>query len=135
MTSRERKLIDYLRPTILQRPSLVESFQKCSWDEIHNRFLVDSDITTINFDKLTLRLRGRPQKKSADSFSLVDDYVNLIEFKSGDQTKHENKLRRLISGVKDKINKSDETLYSHIFPQVYDAEEEYLKLTTQVKEN
>ena len=128
MTSREQKLIDYLRPTILQRPSLVETFQKCSWDENHNRFLVNSDVTTINFDKLTLRLRGRPQKKSADSLSLADDYVNLIEFKSGDQTYHENKLRRLISGVKDKINKSEETIYSHIFPHIYNAEEDYLKL-------
>jgi hypothetical protein len=128
MTSREQKLINYLRPTILQRPSLVETFQKCSWDENHNRFLVNSDVTTINFDKLTLRLRGRPQKKSADSLSLADDYVNFIEFKSGDQTKHENKLRRLISGVKDKINKSDETMYSHIFPKVYDADEDYLRL-------
>lgn len=128
MTSREQKLIDYLRPTILQRPSLVETFQKCSWDENNNRFLVDSAVETINFDKLTLRLRGRPQKKSADSLSLADDYVNLIEFKSGDQTNHENKLRRLISGVKDKINKSEETIYSHVFPNVYDTEEEYLKL-------
>ena len=128
MTSREQKIINYLKPTILQWPSLVETFQKCSWDETHNRFLVDSAVQTINFDKLTLRLRGRPQKKSADSLSLADDYVYLIEFKSGDQTYHENKLKRLISGVKGKINKSDETLYSHIFPKVYSTEDDYLKL-------
>ena len=128
MTSREQKIINYLRPTILQKPSLVQSFQKCSWDNRNNRFLVDSTVETINFDQLTLRLRGRPQKKSADSLSLSDDYVYLIEFKSGDQTNHENKLNRLISGVKDKINKSDETIYSYIFPEVYSTEDDYLKL-------
>ena len=128
MTSREQKIINYLRPTILQKPSLVQSFQKCSWDNRNNRFLVDSTVGTINFDQLTLRLRGRPQKKSADSLSLSDDYVYLIEFKSGDQTNHENKLNRLISGVKDKINKSDETIYSYIFPEVYSTEDDYLKL-------
>ena len=128
MTSRKQKIINYLRPTILQKPSLVQSFQKCSWDNRNNRFLVDSTVETINFDQLTLRLRGRPQKKSADSLSLSDDYVYLIEFKSGDQTNHENKLNRLISGVKDKINKSDETIYSYIFSEVYSTEDDYLKL-------
>ena len=128
MTSREQKIINYLRPTILQNPSLLQSFQKCSWDERNNRFLVDNTVKTINFDQLTLRLRGRPQKKSADSLSLSDDFVYLIEFKSGDQTNHENKLSKLISGVKDKINKSDETIYSYIFPEVYSTEDDYLKL-------
>lgn len=127
MTIKEQKIIDYLKPIILTRPIIVESFEKCSWDNRNNRFLVNSGVDTINFDKLTLRLRGRPQKKSADSLSLADDFVYLIEFKSGDQTNHENKLRRLIAGVTDKINKSDETFYSYIFPKVFDSEEEYLK--------
>ena len=128
MTIKEQKIIDYLKPTITMRPVIVESFEKCSWDDRNNRFLVNSNVETINFDKLTLRLRGRPQKKSADSLSLADDFVHLIEFKSGDQTNHENKLRKLIAGVTDKINKSDETLYSCVFPKVFDKEDEYLKL-------
>ena len=128
MTSREQKIIDYLRPKILNKPSIVESFQKCSWDDRNGRFLVDSNVQTINFDKLTSRLVGRNRRRSADALSLADDYVYLVEFKSGDQTKHENKLKKLISGVTDKINKSDETVYSNIFPNVYNNEDEYLKL-------
>lgn len=128
MTSREQKIINYLQPIILQKPNLVETFHNCSFDQTNNRFLVDSIIKTINFDKLTLRLCGRPQKKSADSLSLSNDYVYLIEFKAGDQTCHENKLTKLISGVKDKINKSEETLYLHIFPKVFTTEDDYLKL-------
>ncbi len=128
MTSKEQKIIDNLRPTILQNPSLIQTFQKCSWDDYNHRFLVNSVVNTINFDKLTLRVCGRPPKKSADSLSLVNDYVYLIEFKSGDQTNHENKLRRLIEGVKDKINKSEETIYSNIFPKIFSDVSEYLKL-------
>ena len=59
MTSREQKIIDYLRPKILNKPSIVESFQKCSWDDRNGSFLVDSNVQTINFDKLTSRLVGR----------------------------------------------------------------------------
>lgn len=128
MVSREQKIIDYLKPTILQKPSLVETFQKCSWDGANNRFLVKSVVETINFDKLTLRLRGRPPKKSADSLSVLNGFMYLIEFKSGDQTNHEHKLKKLILGVKDKINKSEETIYSYIFPEVFEDEKEYLKL-------
>ncbi len=128
MTSREQRIISYLGSTILQPSSLIQSFKKCSWDDNNNRFLVNSAIDTVDFDKLTLRLRGRPPKKSADSLSLSDDIVYLIEFKSGDQTNHENKLRRLIQGVKDKINESEKTVYSYIFPKAFSDENEYLKL-------
>ena len=128
MTDNGNLLIGYLRPFVKSNPALVDSFHNCSYDITNDRFLVESNVHTINFDKLTQSIRGRPLIQSADALSLTDDYVYLIEFKSGDQTNHENKLKRLIDGVSGKINQSEETLDSFVFPKVYNNPTDYFPL-------
>ena len=84
------------------------TFEECSkYGE--NEHLVDSKIRTINFDKLT-EWHRQPKIHSADSLSFSDNFLYLIEFKSGDQTNHAKKLDKLIEGVIGKINNSDDTL-------------------------
>lgn len=111
----KEKIICYIKPTVVQNPSINVSFKECSYDERNDRYLVESFVKTINFDKLTKRLGHKSDRKSADSLSLTDRKVFLIEFKTGNQLNHENKISRLISGVKKKINDSEQTLYEDIF--------------------
>ena len=92
------------------------TFKICS-KHGNNEYLVDSQMQTINFDKLT-EWYEKPKPQSADSLSFSDDFLYLIEFKSGDPTTNEYKLDKLIENVVGKINDSDDTLttmYSEAF--------------------
>lgn len=89
---------------------IVKSFELCSAYNNKTMFLVNSQVKTINFDKLT-KWAGRTNGvKSADSLSFSDNHVYLIEFKSGDPTTAEKKFEGLIENVIDKINDSNDTL-------------------------
>lgn len=98
---------------------IVKSFQLCSSYNKGNAFLVTDLTEAINFDKLTewvYQAKNTPCK-SADSLTINDTSLFLIEFKSGDQTTHERKLEKLIGGVTGKINDSDDTL-SKLYEQL-----------------
>jgi len=78
-----------------------------------NRYLVQCEKKTINFDKLTEWYRPNPRPCSADSLSFSDLSLFLIEFKSGDPTlhiDHINKEDLLIKSVVGKIKDSYATL-------------------------
>ena len=89
---------------------IIKSFKECSLNDNDNEYLVESKVTTINFDKLTEWYINKQGVKSADSMSLSNDSVYLIEFKSGDLTTNEKKFQKLTSNVIGKINDSDKTL-------------------------
>lgn len=100
------------------------SFKECSKYNNVN-YLVDSEIKTIRFDKLTeWYFKHQQIPKSADAMSFSDDNsICFIEFKSGDQTRPERKLQKLISGVVGKINDSDSTLSSLYFEAFSNSED------------
>ena len=89
---------------------IVKSFELCSAYNNKTMFLVNSQVKTINFDKLTEWAGRTNGVKSADSLSFSDNHVYLIEFKSGDPTTAEKKFEKLIENVIDKINDSNDTL-------------------------
>lgn len=89
---------------------IVRSFELCSAYNNKTMFLVNSQVKTINFDKLTEWMGRTNGVKSADSLSFSGNHVYLIEFKSGDPTTAEKKFEKLIENVIDKINDSDDTM-------------------------
>ena len=123
------EIITSIKAAVLASPTIVVSFKECSYDSTNDRYLVDSSVTTINFDKLTKRLGHKEDRKSADALSLTDSRVFLIEFKAGNQVNHENKGSKLISGVSGKINGSDETLRNDVFAKCFQEESDYPKLS------
>lgn len=104
-----QKFNNFLEMRFPRIEDIKHTFAECSKN--NQECLVDSKINTINFDILT-KWYKQPQPQSADSLSFSDDFLYLIEFKSGDQTNHDGKLDKLIVGVTGKINDSDETLTS-----------------------
>lgn len=117
MNENIQKFKEYLEIRFPNLKDIKHTFQECSKDDNHNNSLVDSQMRTINFDKLTKWYR-QPAPQSADSLSFSDKFLYLIEFKAGDPTSHSRKLDKLISGAIGKINDSDETLtdmYSEAF--------------------
>lgn len=117
MNENIQKFKDYLEIRFPNLKDIKHTFQECSKDDNHDNSLVNSQIRTINFDKLTKWYR-QPAPQSADSLSFSDKFLYLIEFKAGDPTSHSRKLDKLISGAIGKINDSDETLtdmYSEAF--------------------
>lgn len=117
-----QKFNDGLRVYFPTIDSIKHSFQFCSrYGE--GKYLVDNQSKTINFDKLTEWFYAETSKpQSADSLSFSDNYLYLIEFKSGDPTTHVRKVEKLIQGVIGKINDSDVTL-SNLFRCVFGSEE------------
>lgn len=109
MNENIQKFKDCLEIRFPNLKDIKHTFQECSKDDNHKSTLVDSQVRTINFDKLTKWYR-QPAPQSADSLSFSDRFLYLIEFKAGDPTSHSRKLDKLISGVIGKINGSDETL-------------------------
>lgn len=105
-----QKFNDFLESRFTNLKDIKHTFEECS-KYGNKEHLVDSKIRTINFDKLSEWYK-QPKPQSADSLSFSDDFLYLIEFKSGDQTNHERKLDKLIVGVIGKINDSDDTLTS-----------------------
>lgn len=103
------------------------TFERCS-KYGKDTCLVNSQIYTINFDKLTKWYCGDNCPQSADSLSFSDEYLYLIEFKSGDQIKSQTKIDSLIKNVLGKINDSDETL-SSMFNEAYGNKK------TRIKQN
>lgn len=97
---------------------IVKTYKDCSKDDTNDRYLVNSQIKAIDFDKLTSRkVTG---KKSADSLNFANEYSYLIEFKTGDQVTNESKREKLILGVLGKINDSGNTLFTCIYPSSLD---------------
>lgn len=99
---------EYLEARFSNLKDIKHSFKQCSKN--NGNYLVSSEVNTINFDKLTEWYKQQPVPHSADSLSFSDNYLYLIEFKSGDPTIVERKLEKLIYNVIDKINDSDNTL-------------------------
>ncbi len=102
------------------------SFKKCSKYNNDN-YLVDCEMKTISFDKLTeWYFKHQRIPKSADAMSFSNDNsICFIEFKSGDQTRPERKLQKLISGVAGKINDSDSTI-SSMYAEAFNNSEDRL---------
>lgn len=123
------EIIANIKAKVIASPPIIVSFKECSYDSTNDRYLVESSVKTINFDKLTKRLGHKEERKSADALSLNDSRVFLIEFKAGNQVNHENKVSRLISGVSGKINGSDETLRNDVFVKCFQEESDYPKLS------
>ena len=123
------EIIANIEAKVIAPPPIIVSFKECSYDSTNNRYLVESSVKTINFDKLTKRLGHKEERKSADALSLTDNKVFLIEFKAGNQVNHENKVSRLISGVSGKINGSDETLRNDVFAKCFPKESDYPKIS------
>lgn len=111
----------YLKNIFPKLDTIKHTFEQCSkYDD--NKFLVNCNINTINFDKLT-EWYLNPKPQSADSLSFSQKYAYLIEFKSGNPTRHERKLEKLIADVIGKINDSDITLskmYENAFKNTTD---------------
>lgn len=125
MSGQTQKIVDSLYREDRTFADIVKTYKECSKDDANNRYLVDSEIKAINFDKLTER--KAPGRKSADSLNFADGYSYLIEFKAGDQVSHERKREKLITGVLGKINDSGDTLFSTIYPSVFE-ETDYPKI-------
>lgn len=104
-------LEDYLSNRFTTLKDIVWSFKNCS--KYGSKYLVNSEIKCINFDKLTEWIsKPNPKPKSADSICFNNSTLFFIEFKSGDQTTHKEKISKLINGVSGKINESDSTITS-----------------------
>ena len=126
MDSNIQKFKDFLEVRFPNLKNIKHSFEFCS-KYGDNKYLVNSQMKTINFDKLTEWYTESTQKpQSADSLSFNDKYVYLIEFKSGDPTTHNNKLEKLIDDVIGKINDSDATL-SNLYLEAFGNESDRLK--------
>lgn len=111
--------IKYLFDNCENLKDIIKSFEWCSRYNDGKAFLVSDKTLTIDFDKFTGRIR-EGYAQSADSLSFNDSYAIMIEFKSGDPTTHERKIRKLIDNVIGKINDSDDTmtlLYQQCFPE------------------
>ncbi len=127
MSIETEKTLSYLFARFPNLKDILKTFEYCSRDTQNNRTLVNSQIVSIDFDRLSKWFHTNPNA-SADSFSCSDKYIYLIEFKTGDQTVSGYKLNRLIGGVTGKINGSEKTFYEDIFPNVFLPEEGKPKL-------
>ncbi len=106
-----------------------KTFQKCSEDGNSGRFLVNSQIEAINFDKLTEWLYSTTPNtpKSADTLTFCKDWIYLIEFKSGNYEKG-NTRERIIKSVQEKIIDSEKTILGRIVSHIEQIEEESVRL-------
>lgn len=129
------KIFDYLYKKFTREgyrstfPDLFQTFSSCSIDQTHCLPLVASTIRSINFDLLTRRLYRQQGNipQSADAMSFAKDDVFLIEFKSGDQVEKNLNKKKLIRRVTGKINDSNRTLYTCIFPNIASLNEDKVK--------
>lgn len=121
MSGQTQKIVDSLYKEDRTFADIIKTYKECSKDDANNRYLVDSAIKAINFDKLTER--KAPNRKSADSLNFANGYSYLIEFKAGDQVSHERKREKLITGVLGKIDDSGDTLFSTIYPSVFEEKD------------
>lgn len=119
-----KKFQEYLSVKFPDLADIKHSFKLCS-KYAENKYLVENESKTINFDKLTEWL-FEPKPQSADSLSFNEECTFLIEFKSGDLTSHERKIEKLIENVTGKINDSDTTL-STLYQEAFAEENTRLK--------
>ena len=135
----DEKIDKFIHFLFMQYPNLkdiIKTFKWCSRYEDGKKYLVSDEHLTIDFDKFT-EWMYHPPVKSADTLSFNKDYLIFIEFKSGDQTKHPNKLSKLIEGVQGKINDSDDTmtmLYKQCFSESNDRLKQKFFLVVDSKE-
>ena len=111
-----------------ERDALFVDFCSCSVDNTNKRALVNSTIKCVCFDRLTKWIFKKSLPQSADSMTFSNGYLYLIEFKAGDQVRHENKRKKLIESVSGKINDSDNTLFNVIFPKIADLDENRVRI-------
>lgn len=134
MEEKIEEFCQYLETNFPNLDTIKHTFEQCS-KYGDNKYLVNCHINTINFDKLT-EWYLIPKPQSADSLSFSKKYVYLIEFKSGDPTRHERKLEKLIADVIGKINDSDKTLtqmYEKSFGNVADRLKQRFSLVVDSK--
>ena len=134
MEEKIEEFCQYLETNFPNLDTIKHTFEQCS-KYGDNKYLVNCHINTINFDKLT-EWYLIPKPQSADSLSFSKKYVYLIEFKSGDPTRHERKLEKLIVDVIGKINDSDKTLtqmYEKSFGNVADRLKQRFSLVVDSK--
>lgn len=134
MEEKIEEFCQYLETNFPNLDTIKHTFEQCS-KYGDNKYLVNCHINTINFDKLT-EWYLIPKPQSADSLSFSQKYVYLIEFKSGDPTRHERKLEKLIADVIGKINDSDKTLtqmYEKAFGNVADRLKQRFSLVVDSK--
>lgn len=133
MSSETKEVFNYLQNTLIQEQgkelkTIIQTFEVCSIDTNTGKPLVNSRTRCINFDLLTRRFQRNPQPHSADSLTLTDKMIYLIEFKAGDQVGWKTKREKLIAGVSQKINESAETLNKYVFANISDFQQSEAKL-------
>lgn len=131
MNTATKEVFDFLRSHFGDGriKDIICTFESCSMDDANRRALVESKTKTLNFDTMTRWFyKGKQAPKSADTMSFSSAYIYLIEFKSGNQVKNNNKEKDLIKNVMGKINDSDHTIYQFIIPFISSQTQESIKL-------
>lgn len=131
MTVETKKVFDFLCGAFngLSRfRTVYKSFKDCSRDSANNRYVVNSKVKAINFDKVTRKLYSKNYPRSADALAFSGNDVFLIEFKAGDQVVGIYNTQHLTSALIDKINGSEQTLYSKVFSIINNLDVNILKL-------
>lgn len=125
------EILNYLLCTYSKEriKDLFKSYKNCSYDAVNQRYLVNSSVDSINYDLLTEWLyKGKIKPQSADTMNFSQNDIYFIEFKSGNQVKSPYKTKKLIDNVIGKINDSDHTFYSLIYPYISEQAQERIKL-------
>lgn len=108
--------------------TVFKSFKDCSRDSANHRYVVNSEVKAINFDKVTRRLYKHNYPRSADAMTFSGNSVFLIEFRAGDQVAGIYSTQHLTREVTDKINGSEQTLYSNVFDYIPNLDTNSIKL-------
>lgn len=108
--------------------TVFKSFKDCSRDSANRRYVVNSAVKAINFDKVTRKLYRNNYPRSADAMTFSGNSIFLIEFKSGDQVVGIYSTQRLTREVTEKINGSEQTLYSKVFANIQNLDTNSIKL-------
>ena len=133
MSAETKKVFDFLCSTyngISRFRRVFKSFKDCSYDNTNSRYVVESSVKAINFDKVTrkfYRSEGR-FPRSADALTFSGNCIYFIEFKAGDQVAGRYNTQHLIEGVIDKINGSERTMYEKVFSNVPNLNANFVKL-------
>ena len=93
----------------------IETYKKCSINTTGNKYLVQSEISAINFDRLTKWLFKGDLPKSADTLNFESDgRPCFIEFKDSNFVNKGDTRKALIKSAIGKMNDSDTTLRKKI---------------------
>ncbi len=129
MEYENKKIMCYLQHRFGENclSEIYKTLEKCSIDKNNKRFLVSSQIKVIDFDVLTSWLFDGDKPKSADSFTFCNDWIYLIEFKSGNIEKTDT-LKNILTSVKGKIIDSESTILDKVVYNIPEIDEQRVRL-------